>query len=208
MDGRADLSFGIPTSKVVEEIEQQAPGIRWIELNAETDPAGARRFKELDPIIGFAPILNGVPSSLGRWGTCGTSLYTTTANTDAALVYNLAKWLDENWDSYKDLHSWNRFMTRELLVREITQTFIPVHEGLISYLDELGIWTAAHQKRQDANVALVDRYCQAYRGALRRADEQAVPVGPQSADWLDIWADCQRKAELPEFKMFLGLDDA
>ncbi len=208
MDGRADLSFGIPTSQVVEEIEQQAPGIRWIELNAEKDPAGARRFKELDPIIGFAPILNGVPSSLGRWGTCGTSLYTTSATTDAALIYNLAKWLDENWASYKDLHSWNRFMTRELLVREIAQTFIPVHEGLISYLDELGLWTAAHQKRQDANVALVDRYCQAYRGALLRADEQGVPVGPTSDAWLEIWADCQRKAELPEFKMFLGLDNA
>ena len=85
--------------------------------------------------------------------------------------------------------------------------YIPISE-IRGYLDELGIWTAAHQRRQDANVTLVDRYCQAYRGALLRADEMAVPVGPQNADWLEIWADCQRKAELPEFKMFLGLDDA
>ena len=192
---------------VVREIEQQPPGIRWIELNADADPEGARRFKATDPIIGFAPILNGVPSSLGRWGTCGTSLYTTTATTDAGFVYQLAKWLDENWPHYRDLHSWNRFMTRELLLRELERTFLPCHEGLVAYLDELGLWTVAHQRRQDANAALVERYCQAYQGALRRADAQQVPVGPESAAWLEIWADCRRKAELPGFRMFLGLED-
>ncbi len=206
IEGRADLSFGIPTSNVLRQIEEEAPGIRWLELKADADPDGARRFREQDPMVGFAPILNGVPSSLGRWGTCGTSLYTTGDATDAGFVYQLARWLDENWARYRDLHSWNRFMTRELLLKELEHTFIPCHAGLVAYLEELGLWTVAQQRRQDANVALVDRYCQAYRGALRRADAQAIPVGPGNAAWLDLWAECRGHAALPDFHVFAGLD--
>ena len=207
MEGRAEVSFGIPTSKPVSEAEGTAPGIRWIPLNAETDPEGARRFNEIDPIMGFAPILNGVPSSLGVWGTCGTSLYTTSADVDPGFINQLARWLDENWAKYKDLHSWNKFMNRELLVKELNRTFIPCHEGLVDYLREIGLWTAAHQRRQDANVTLVDRYCQAYREAVALADEKLIQVGPGSKDWLQLWEGYKKEQGLPGFRVFLNFDE-
>lgn len=205
MEGRADLTFAIPTSASVYQAEKTPPGIRWLELDAAQDPAGARRFKEIDPLINFAPIINGVPSSLGVWGTCGTSLYTTRQATDTALVYHLARWLDANWGEYRDLHSWNRYMTRDALMEELNHTFLPCHEGLVAYLKDLGLWTEAHQRRHQGNVSLIDRYCQAYQTALRMADEKLLPVAPDNEEWLRLWQDYQRELGLTEFRVFDGL---
>lgn len=207
MDGRVDLSFGIPTSLPVIEAETEPPGIRWIPLDAAADPKGASRFNEIDPLINFAPILNGVPSSLGVWGTCGTSLYTSRAGTDTEFIYHLARWWDENWEDYKNLHSWNKFMTRDLLVRELEHTFIPCHDGLVAYLRDLGLWTDAHQRRQEANVTLIDRYRRAYQEALELADEKLIVVGPDSAEWLKLWENYKREAHLPGFRVFRDLNE-
>lgn len=205
MDGRADLSFAIPTSASVYEAEKTPPGIRWIALNAAEDPEGARRARKVDPLINFAPIINGVPSSLGVWGTCGISLYTTRAATDEGLVYHLVKWLDDNWAKYRDLHSWNKYMTRDMLMEEIGHTFLPCHAGLVKYLGELGLWTAAHQHRQDENIALIDRYCEAYRVAIDLADEKVVVVSPENEDWLSLWESQKKSFGLPDFHAFDGL---
>lgn len=205
MDGRADLCFAIPTSANIYEAEKTPPGIRWIALNAIEDPGGARRFKEVDPLINFAPIINGVPSSLGVWGTSGTSLYTTRAATDEGLVYHLSRWLDDNWTKYRDLHSWNKYMTCDILTEELSYTFLPCHPGLVRYLGELGLWTDAHQRRQAENVALIDRYCQAYRAAIDLADERAVVVSPESDDWLKLWESQKKALGLPDFRTFDGL---
>lgn len=205
MDGRADLCFAVPTSARVYEAEKTPPGIRWIALNAQEDPGGARRFKQVDPLINFAPIINGVPSSLGVWGTSGTSLYTTRAATDEGLVYHLAQWLDENWAKYRDLHSWNKYMTREMLVEELNHTFLPCHPGLVRYLKELGLWTETHQCRQAENIALIDRYCQAYQSAIDLADEKAVAVSPENADWRGIWEGQKKVLGLPDFHTFDSL---
>lgn len=205
MEGRADLTFAIPTSASVYQAEATPPGIRWLELNAAADPAGARRFKAVDPLINFAPIINGVPSSLGVWGTCGTSLYTTRQATDAALVYHLAQWLDENWTKYRDLHSWNQYMTRDVLKEELNHTFLPCHEGLVAYLTDLGLWTEALQRRHQENISLIDRYCRAYQAAIDIADDRLIPVSPDSEEWLKLWRDYQRELALPDFHAFDGL---
>jgi hypothetical protein len=205
MDGRADLCFANPTSPEIWEADKEPPGIRWIALNAGEDPEGARRFQKIDPLINFAPIVNGVPSSLGVWGTGGVSLYTGRAATDRFLVYHLAKWLDNNWLKYRDLHSWNRYMTRQTLIDELNYTFLPCHEGLIIYLKELGLWTAAHERRQKENVILIERYCQAYRAAIDLADEKAIVVSPESNAWLTLWKHQRDSLGLPDFRIFRGL---
>jgi len=206
MEGRAEMTFAIPTSASVYQAEETSPGIRWLELNAVEDPEGAHRFKGIDPLINFAPIVNGVPSSLGVWGTCGTSLYTTRELTDPGLVHHLARWLDTNWDKYRELHSWNQFMNRDVLLEELNHTFLPCHEGLVAYLEELGLWTEAHQRRQQENVALINRYCQAYQKALKMADQKLVPVSPDNEAWLKLWEGYKEEQSLPDFRAFDGLE--
>jgi len=207
LDGQADIAFGTPTAASMYAAEKSPHGIKWLDMNSETDPAGAARFLEIDPLIGFTPIPIGVPSSLGVWGAGGTSFYCGTDQLDTGLAYNLAKWLDTNWARFKDAHEWNLYMTRETLMAELPHTFIPLHVGLIAYLDELGLWSAAHQRRNQTNIALADAYCDAWAEALDRADELGIAVTVDNADWLALWAEVKTARAVPRVKMFLGLED-
>ena len=64
IEGRADLSFSFPTSPTQWDAYNTEVSTDWIDLNAEKDPEGARRFREWDPLVNFGPILpGGVPSA-------------------------------------------------------------------------------------------------------------------------------------------------
>ncbi|RJQ41539.1 MAG: hypothetical protein C4555_00055, partial [Dehalococcoidia bacterium] len=109
IDGKADLAFVSPTSQTTCDAEKKPYGIRWVEVNPEKEPEGARRFLKVDPLVTFGPMIYGTASCIGKWGTVGISLFCTRADTDPEFVYHLAKWLDENWAKYRDLHSWNKY---------------------------------------------------------------------------------------------------
>ncbi len=206
MEGRADVAFGTPTSKSMYQAEKDPNGIRWLSLNSEEDPEGARRFLEIDPLIGFTPMVSGVPSCRGVWGAGGTSFYCTRQATDAGLVYHLVRWLDDNWAKYRTAHEWNEYMTRSTLMEELGHTFIPAHEGLVTYLKELGLWTEAHQRRHQENVSLIERYYQAYQAAMDLANDRLIPVSPDNEEWLKLWGDYQKEQGLPGVRMFLSLE--
>lgn len=202
--GQSDLGFSYPTSPILVEAEKSPRGLSWIDLNAEADPEGARRFRQVDPLFFFAPIYRGVSSAIGHWGITGINFEQTRADTDPELVYNLAKWLDENYLRFKDRHPSNRFRNRETLMEGLRHTFIPCHQGLISYLKDLGLWTQAHERRQRENQDLVDRYVAAYQECIRRADEKKIWVNRDNEEWVKFWTD-YRKANLPEFRHFADL---
>jgi len=206
VEGKADIAFAIPTAESIKKAERGPHGIRWIDLNPETDPEGARRFLTVKPMIAFGPIFSGVPSSIGHWGTCGTSLYFTREQTDAGFVYHLARWLDENHSRFRGLHPWNEFMRRDILLEELKRTFIPCHEGLVAYLKGPGLWTTAHDRRQKANIELISRYCTAYDKAIATADTKGIPVEPKSASWVELWENYKRELGLPPFRVFQSLN--
>jgi uncharacterized protein len=207
VDGKADISFGIPTSPAILEAEKNPKGIRWIEMNPNADPEGAKRLWEVDPLVTFGRMF-GVPSCEGIWSNVGTSLYTTHADTPPMMVHRLARWFDENFPRYKDLHSWNKYMTKETLLEELETTFIPCHEGLVRYLKELEIWTDAHEKRQKYNVELIERYIKAYTEAKDLADEKSMAISPDNKDWLSFWENYRKDKGLPDVKLFKSLAEA
>jgi len=207
LEGKADVAFGTPAAPSMYAAEKNPIGIRWLDCNAEQDAEGARRFLEIDPLIEFTPTVIGVPSSLGVWGAGGTSFYCGRDTLDKALAYNLAGWLDENWARYKDAHEWNQFMTRDTVVQKLGQTFIPAHEGLVAYLRDIGVWSEGLERRNDGNIELLNRYCDAWQEALAKADEQQIIVAPDSEDWLSLWRGLKEQRGIPPVRMFLGLDD-
>jgi len=207
VDGEVDVCFGIPTSPAVYEAEKNPHGIRWIDMNSDKDPEGAKRFMAVDPLVSFGPMFNGVSSCIGRWGTIGTSLYTTHAETDPELVYRLAKWMDKNWERYKDLHPWNKYMTCDILMEELNHTFIPSHDGLIKYLKEKGLWTESHERRQEKNADLITRYCQAYQEAIEMADEELIKIDPENKEWADLWENHKKQLGIPLFKLYSSLEE-
>lgn len=203
-EGRVDLAFAFPTSASVYEAEATPHGIRWLELPYDTDPEGAQRFLDLQPYTQFGVMSQGVQCAHGVKSNSGVTLKYVTEDADPALVYHLAKWLDENHDKYKDGHKTLEYMTLDTLTQGLGTTFVPAHEGLIKYLKEKELWTEAHDKRQKTNLELLNRYVEAYQKALAKADEREIKVDPLNEDWLMLWE--SYKAELPPLKLFLGID--
>ena len=207
VEGKADVAFAMPSSPSIYEAEKNPHGIRWIDLNSEKDPEGAKRFLALDPLIDFLPMFNGVESCKGVWGSVGISLHCTRASTDPEFVYHLAKWIDENWELVRGTHLWNEYMTRDSLLEEIPHTFIPLHEGLIQYLKDLGLWTKAMERRNNNNTDLITRYCEANQEAIEMADGKKIWVSSKNPEWIDFWENHKQKLGLPKIKMFLNLEE-
>ena len=204
IEGRSDLAFSFPTSPTIAEAEKNPHGLGWIDVNADADPEGARRFREWDPLITFGPIHTGVASAIGIWGTVAVNFELTHADTDPELVYNVAKWMDENHGRFKDTHLENRFRDRETLLEGLRHTFFPCHEGMIKYLKEIGLWTKGHEVRHAENKDLVDRYAAAYQKCQWDADNKKILVARENEEWVQLWSD-YKKANLPEFKLFEDL---
>jgi len=204
-EGRADVAFCFPTSQSVYEQSAAPHGIRFLDLNSEADPEGAKRWQARNPMYTFAPMGSGVKEAIGAWGTVGYIFDVTSVNSDPDLVYNMAKWLDENYDRYKDAHASNEFMTLELLMDSLETTYIPVHEGLIRYLEEKGLWTEAHAGRQAENIALIDRYIAAYDAAIAEAEAKGMEISPTDTDWVVFWETYKVENGIPRLGMHISL---
>jgi hypothetical protein len=200
VDGKADIAFAVPTSPVTYKAEENPHGLRWIEINSDKDPEGAERFHEKCLLIDFGPMFRGVPSSLGKWGMIGIDQSCCRASADTELIYNIAKWMNENWTRFKDLHLWLNQTTLKNVMERIDTTFIPCHYGLIKYLKELGLWTDVHEERQKVNVELIDRYCEASQKAMWLADEKGIPVSAVNPEWADLWENYKKEQGLPLFR--------
>lgn len=198
VEGKADVAFALPTAPSTFEAEKNPKGLRWIELNPVKDPEGAKRLSE-KYITTFGPMFRGVKSAHGIWSTVGTDQFCCHVDVDTDLIYHLTKWLNEDWASYKDLHPWLEQMTLKNLMEKLEITCLPCHDGLIKYLRELGLWTDAHEKRNQENIDTVDRYCQASQKAMWLADEKDIVVASNNPQWVELWESYKEELELPRF---------
>jgi hypothetical protein len=207
VEGKADIASAIPSSPSTYEAERNPHGLRWIDLNEEKDPEGARRFHEKRPLYPdyFGPMFRGVQSARGVYSTVGCDQFCCRADTDPEFIYHLAKWLDENWARYKDLHPWLEQTNLKNLMDKLDTTFIPCHEGLVKYLKELGLWTDAHEQRQKQNVAQVNMYCEASQKAMWLADEKGIAVSAKNPEWLELWENYKKEQGLPKFDILPSL---
>jgi len=204
-EGRADIMFGFPTSAAIYEAAAAPEGIRFISLNSDLDPAGAARFRMIDPMYAFAPIRSGVPEARGVWGTEGNTIEVTRAETDPQLVYHLAKWLDENYKRYKDAFSTNETMSIENVMAALNTTYLPAHDGLVKYLREKGLWTPQHDKRQATNQAQLDRFVKAYPEAIKLADAKGIKIDPANKEWNDFWVKFKKDQGIRDLSLHQSL---
>jgi len=205
---KADVCcVGFPSSSVVMEVEAGPYGVRWLDLNAEEDPEGAARFHEFLPAHVIGPITSGVESSIGHWGWGGSSVLWTRAEEDPELMYQVTKWLDENYDSYKDLHSLMPDMQMTELRKFMDCTYLPIHEGVIRYFKEKGMWTADDDIRQEFNVGMIDTYITAYQDAITLADEQGIKIDPENEEWIALWADYKKTNNIPVFRIISDINE-
>lgn len=204
--GQADALFFFPPTPEAMEAAAAPHGIRWLDLNAEEDPEGAKRFLEFQPTATFG-VMSQSPEATGVWGINALVPTMTRAEEDPELVYHFAKWLDENYDLYKDNHMWNQYMTIDNTMAILETWFIPAHDGLIKYLKEKGLWTAAHDVRQAQNIELVTSFVEAYQEAIYMADDQGIAVDPENEEWIELWENYKKQLGLPKIKMYVDLEE-
>jgi len=203
-EGKVDVSVGWPTGPGWLELEAAPGGLSWIELNSEEDPEAAARFLEVDPTASFGVYgTSGAPSAAGLWMQSSLHSYSSAWDTDPDLIYNLVKWLDENYDLYKDSHPLVVAMTIENIMTLAETSFMPIHAGTAKYLEEKGLWTPAHEARRQQNIDLIDKYIEAHQTAIALADEQKIAVDPANEEWTELWENYRKGLNLPEYTMFV-----
>jgi len=210
VDGEADVAFAVPTGPITEKAERNPHGLRWINLNADKDPDGEKRFREKSPVYPeyFGPMFRGVASCRGVWGLVGADQFCCRADADAELIYHLVKWVNENYQKFKGTHPWLEQMTLANMREKLDHTFLPAHDGLIKYLKELKLWTPAHDERQKRNTDLVSRWCDARRKAMWLADEKGIVVSGGNPEWVNLWEGCKKELALPVFDLLPSLHKA
>ena len=192
LDGKADIVLCNPTSPQAYAAEGIPGGVYWLDLNSEKDPEGAARFWELVPERFFGPTVQGVNSAMGKWVILAPFfIYTSLDNIDEDLGYHFAKWLHENYDLYKDKYIQNVTMHIDLLMDNIKNSFIPVHEGTKKYLEELGRWNEEFELQNKAHLELLNIYQTAYHEAIKLADSKGINVDPNNKEWVELWNNYQ-----------------
>ena len=199
-EGRVDITFNDPASIFAREIEAGPHGVHFLDF-PESDKEGFARFQEQIPTITFDKVRHGVKGSEGVRMMKIRFQGLTMADKDPEMIYRLVKWLDQNHDKYKHLN-WNAPGMNLYVFRDMMDmTFIPLHEGVIRYMKEIGKWGPADDVRQEYNVKLVDMYTDLYAQAIKKADQEGISVGPQNEDWMALWNEFKKKSGFPRFRI-------
>jgi hypothetical protein len=97
-------------------------------------------------------------------------------------------------------------MTIEYLMTLAEIDFVPLHDGAVQYLEEIGKWTPAHEARRQQNIDLFTNWEEEWNWAIDKADEMGMEVNPANEEWERFWSEYSASTGLPPFQYFLGLD--
>jgi hypothetical protein len=205
MEGRGDITFAQPVSPFWMEAEASPGGLRFIDLPYQADPAGAQRLQGVLPDFSFGKFTSTLKSATGIGCLVKTGGYNANAAADTALIYNLVKFLDQNNSQYANAHPYGKMMTLQNTLQIAEQDWLPLHDGTVKYLKEIGKWTDKHEARRQANIKLLSDWEKLYQDAIKAAEAKGISVDPKNQAWFDSWKDAAAKSGLPSFKMFAGL---
>jgi hypothetical protein len=197
MDGKIDIALCYIAPNWLE-VEASPHGLTYLPLDKENDPEGAERFLQWYPMTGFGACEGmGIPSAEGIPMAKTLIPYITSADTDSELVYHMCKWVDENYDRFKDGHPWTDDMTLDNLLELAEIHYEPLHDGAVRYLEEKGLWTAELEARRQYNIEQLTKWVDAYQTAIDMADERGINVDPENDEWQELWENHRDLQDLP-----------
>ena len=185
-DGRADIAYLTPISSISFEMEAHPKGLRWIALPLD-DTEGWARFLQVRPMAVPITIDFGAKSSIGTDAIGSAFLYYTRPDVDQEMIYRMAKWFDQSFDAYKDVHATAKRMALSHFRKFLDTSPLPVAEGTIRYLKEIGQWTEADDQWNNEAIALMDRWVAARNAAIDEAEAKKVRIHFENQEYLDIF---------------------
>jgi TRAP transporter TAXI family solute receptor len=188
INGHADVMPMSTRTPLMERIAASPRGISWLAMPNETEEEQAawERAKQVIPyyLPQFETRGAGV-SEANPWHGGGYALpiLVTNANRGADEIYALTRFVDEHYETFKDLapgaEGWE-------LSRQVFDWVMPYHEGAIRYFRERGYWTDAHEAH---NAALLRR-----QEILATSWQQYLAEAAGSEDFQRGWMERRAKA--------------
>lgn len=185
IEGRADVAYCASVSSVMAELEGAPGGIRWLAMDLD-DEAGWQRFLEHSPMAIPGPITMGVASARGVDGLASNFLYAAPADLDEALAYTLARWFHQAFDRYKGSHPLSTRMSLEVFRDYLDRSPLPIHEGTVRYLKEIGAWTEEDDRWNQEAIEKMDSWIAARQAALDEAKEKGIQPGRNNQAFMAI----------------------
>lgn len=173
IEGRADVAYCATVSSVLAEMEGAPGGIRWLSMDLD-DEAGWQGFLEHSPMAVPGTINMGVASARGVDGLASNFLYAAPADLDEELAYTLAKWFHQSFEKYKGSHPLSTRMSLEVFRDYLDRSPLPIHEGTVRYLKEIGAWTEKDDQWNQEAIVKMDSWIAARQAALAEAQEKGI----------------------------------
>ena len=202
-EGKADVGYAASTSSGTIEAEAGPHGIRYLEL-PPNDKAAWKRFQAISGSSTRMPgvVTYGAKSLVGAHSYNSFFTFNVLAETDAAneeLVYELTKWFHQNYDAYKAVHVNAGRASLANFRKYLDANSLPVANGCIRYLKEIGKWTSQDDKRQEESLKLEKRWFDARRAVNAEADAKKLRKSQSNAEFMKIYEAYTK--DLPFFYM-------
>lgn len=192
MEGKIDASHINPTASMAYEIAAMPFGLRYVPL-PRADKEGWTRLKK------FAPYYSPMKAVIGAGLSPEKPLETLTYPYPVALVYDflpidkayiITKLLHESFPVYAAKHkSLEAYWPLERFLELFEDYPIPLHEGAIRYLKEIGKWTPDREKLNKERLKRQADLKKLWDVVVAEALEKKIP----SKDFPNFWVE-KRKA--------------
>lgn len=185
VEGRADVAYCATVSSVMAEMEGAPGGIRWLSMDLNNKEAWERFLGER-PMAVPVTINMGVASARGVDGLASNFLYAARADVDEAFAYTLAKWFHLSFDRYRGSHPLSSRMSIKVFRDYLDRSPLPVHEGTVRYLREIGAWTEEDDQWNQEAIEKMDMWIAARQAALDEAEESGIRPNVRDERFLAI----------------------
>ncbi|MEQ6203534.1 TAXI family TRAP transporter solute-binding subunit [Sulfitobacter sp. HNIBRBA2951] len=188
VEGKSDVAYCSPISSVLSEMEGAPGSIRWLPM----DPAnkeGWSRFLNFRGMTIPSTISMGVKTANGVDSMTSNFVYAVPVTADVDFAYNMAKWLHQSYDAYKGTHALASRMSVELFRSYLNANPIPVHEGTVKYLREIGQWSDEDDAWNSAAIKQMDAWVEARQAGMKAAMEQGIEINFENEEFLNLMAE-------------------
>lgn len=186
VEGKADVAYCATVSSVLAEMEGAPGGIRWLDMDQSNTEAWDA-YLEHRPMTVPVTINMGVSTAQGVGGLTSNFLYSVPADADADFAYDMAKWFHKAYDEYKGSHALSARMSLEAFRDYLDSSPLPVHEGTVRYLKEIGEWTEEDDVWNQEATERMNAWISAREAAMAEARDKRIAPGQNNEEYMAIF---------------------
>ena len=186
VEGKADVAYCATVSSVLAEMEGAPGGIRWLDMDQSNKEAWDAYLAHR-PMTVPVTINMGVSTAKGVDGLTSNFLYSVPADADDEFAYDMAKWFHKAYDDYKGSHPLSSRMSMEVFRDYLDTSPLPVHEGTVRYLKEIGEWTEEDDAWNQAAIEKMDAWIEARAAAMAEARDQRIAPDQNNEEYMAIF---------------------